>query len=320
MAPEDFFRLVNLCSKSYPIFTCVDPDPYWEYGFVSGFSKLLNRDPIRIQIHNTAPLPVFLRSSRASDSICCTSSAFGFLPLPRGNEFLMATTTLCPPQARQLGDHPHRGEPGGDHRAPHQRGEGDQAHPGQQHGGHRSRRDHLQVHACPGPVDSPGLQYGHAGWGEEGHQNPHRLCQLSEGRKRTFRLADIKILILIHNFDLMSILFLTQKYFILKKLTCLQVATFGLSQLYFYCETAHEDLDFTVTFPTVKSPEAQIGEPSTWGTKYSMRESHFNSWNGNRTNQSDLDNPRCLADTSTYITMNLTLFYKLNFLIKRSSD
>ena len=59
----------------------------------------------------------------------------------------------------------------------------------------------------------------------------------------------------------MSILFLTQKYFILKKLTCLQVATFGLSQLYFYCETAHEDLDFTVTFPTVKSPEAQIGEP-----------------------------------------------------------
>ena len=33
-------------------YTCVDPDPYSEYG--SGSTKLLNTDPIRIRIHKTA--------------------------------------------------------------------------------------------------------------------------------------------------------------------------------------------------------------------------------------------------------------------------
>ena len=49
--------MVNLCLKYYtfcplfyPIFTCMDPDPYWEYGS----TKLLNMDPIQIRIHNTA--------------------------------------------------------------------------------------------------------------------------------------------------------------------------------------------------------------------------------------------------------------------------
>ena len=49
--------MVNLCLKYYtfcplfyPIFTCMEPDPYWEYGS----TKLLNMDPIRIRIHNTA--------------------------------------------------------------------------------------------------------------------------------------------------------------------------------------------------------------------------------------------------------------------------
>ena len=39
----------------YFIFTCVDPDPYSEYGSGFGPKKLLNTDPIWIRIHNTGP-------------------------------------------------------------------------------------------------------------------------------------------------------------------------------------------------------------------------------------------------------------------------
>ena len=35
----------------YPMFACVDPDPYSENG--SGSRKLPNTDPIQIRIHNT---------------------------------------------------------------------------------------------------------------------------------------------------------------------------------------------------------------------------------------------------------------------------
>ena len=38
----------------YPIFACVDPDLYSEYVSGSRSRKLLNTDPIRIQIQNTA--------------------------------------------------------------------------------------------------------------------------------------------------------------------------------------------------------------------------------------------------------------------------
>ena len=44
-------KILHLLSLFYPIFTCVDPDPYSKYG--SGSTKLLNKDPIRIRIHNT---------------------------------------------------------------------------------------------------------------------------------------------------------------------------------------------------------------------------------------------------------------------------
>ena len=52
----------------YPIFTCVDPDPYWEYGSGSGSTKLLNTDPIGIWIHNTCSLSDFLKV--VEDSWC----------------------------------------------------------------------------------------------------------------------------------------------------------------------------------------------------------------------------------------------------------
>ena len=65
MAPEETFSLVlnslnvelfssilNLLPQMYPIFTCVDPDPYSDYG--SGSTKLLNTTSIWIRIHNTA--------------------------------------------------------------------------------------------------------------------------------------------------------------------------------------------------------------------------------------------------------------------------
>ena len=63
MTPKEMFTqlslwIVNLYLKSdtflppfYPIYACVDPDPYSEYG--SGSRKFLNTDPIRIRIHNT---------------------------------------------------------------------------------------------------------------------------------------------------------------------------------------------------------------------------------------------------------------------------
>ena len=65
MSLKDIFTqlslwIVNFYLKSYtflpplyPIFTCVDPDPYSEYGSRSGSRKLLNTDPIRSRIHNT---------------------------------------------------------------------------------------------------------------------------------------------------------------------------------------------------------------------------------------------------------------------------
>ena len=42
--------MLPLLPLFYRIFTFVDPDSYWEYG--SGFTKLLNMDPIRARIHN----------------------------------------------------------------------------------------------------------------------------------------------------------------------------------------------------------------------------------------------------------------------------
>ena len=39
-------NLKPFVSIFYPVFTCVDPDPYSEYG--SGSTKLLNTDLIRI--------------------------------------------------------------------------------------------------------------------------------------------------------------------------------------------------------------------------------------------------------------------------------
>ena len=62
--------MVNLCLQSsilhllpiiYPIFTCVDPDRYSEYG--SGSKKLLNigNDLIWIRIHNTGFVAFFGR-------------------------------------------------------------------------------------------------------------------------------------------------------------------------------------------------------------------------------------------------------------------
>ena len=58
MAQEELFshkslwrmNLCHLLSLFYPIFTCVDPDPYSQYGS----TKHLNMDPIRVRIHNTA--------------------------------------------------------------------------------------------------------------------------------------------------------------------------------------------------------------------------------------------------------------------------
>ena len=43
--------ILHLLPLNYPIFTCVDLDPYSEYR--SGYTKLLNTDPIWIRIRNT---------------------------------------------------------------------------------------------------------------------------------------------------------------------------------------------------------------------------------------------------------------------------
>ena len=41
---EFLFSSLHLLPYIYPIFTCVDTDPYSEYG--SGSTKLVNKDPI----------------------------------------------------------------------------------------------------------------------------------------------------------------------------------------------------------------------------------------------------------------------------------
>ena len=45
----------------YPIFACVDTDPYFKYE--SGSRKLLNTDPIRIRIHNTAKIAIIMEAN-----------------------------------------------------------------------------------------------------------------------------------------------------------------------------------------------------------------------------------------------------------------
>ena len=53
MSPEEIFSQLSLLPLFCPIFACVDPVPYSEYG--SGSTKLLNTDPIRI--HNAGSEP-----------------------------------------------------------------------------------------------------------------------------------------------------------------------------------------------------------------------------------------------------------------------
>ena len=55
---ELLIYILNLLPPFYPIFACVDTDPYSEYR--SGSRKLLNRDQIRIRIHNTASYIYFI--------------------------------------------------------------------------------------------------------------------------------------------------------------------------------------------------------------------------------------------------------------------
>ena len=86
--PAELFLSVNLLPLFYPIFTCVDPNPYWEY--VSGSTKLLNTDPIRIRIHNTATR--YCRYTvTLSSSVCRASSVC-----------LLESTSLPPDMAGPL--------------------------------------------------------------------------------------------------------------------------------------------------------------------------------------------------------------------------
>ena len=48
---EFLFSSLHLLPHIYPIFTCVDTDPYSEYG--SGSTKLVNKDPILSRIQHT---------------------------------------------------------------------------------------------------------------------------------------------------------------------------------------------------------------------------------------------------------------------------
>ena len=85
---ELLIYILQLLSLFYPIFTCVDPDPYSEYG--SGSTKLLNKDPIRIrfriQIHNTA----FLHSSQTTTRQRIKASAMRY----QTKKFVTSLTTI----------------------------------------------------------------------------------------------------------------------------------------------------------------------------------------------------------------------------------
>ena len=50
--------ILHLLPLIYPIFSCIDPDPYLEYGSGTGTTKLRNKDSIWIWNHNM-PQPFF---------------------------------------------------------------------------------------------------------------------------------------------------------------------------------------------------------------------------------------------------------------------
>ena len=64
--------MVNFCLQSYalsliyPIFICVNPDPYSE----SGSTKFLNTDSIWTRIHNTARNLMDIPTSGTDDDFC----------------------------------------------------------------------------------------------------------------------------------------------------------------------------------------------------------------------------------------------------------